>query len=102
MAEVKKLNEIIEYQDGSVVSQTLIDKPAGTVTLFAFDKDQGLSTHTAPFDAILNVIEGAAEIKIDDNIYEVKTGEMIILPANHPHSVRGTVKFKMILTMIKE
>lgn len=100
--KAKKIIDMINYQDGSVVSRTLIDRPTGTVTLFAFDKDQGLSEHTAPFDALLNVIDGEAEIRIDTDKYNLSVGEMIILPANHTHSVLAISKFKMVLTMIKE
>ena len=102
MTEAKKIIDLINYNDGAVVSKTIIDKPTGTVTLFAFDRDQSLSEHTAPFDAILNVIDGEAEVKIDQEKFNLSAGEMIILPASHPHSLRATNKFKMILTMIKE
>ncbi len=91
----------INYSDGSVVSKTIVDKKTGTLTLFAFDKDQGLSEHTAPYDAIVEIIDGKCEITIDGEPRTVSNGEMIIMPANHPHALRAVEKFKMILIMIK-
>lgn len=99
--EVMKVSEMIDYQEGSIVSRTLIDKGTGTVTMFAFAKDQGLSEHTAPFDAMVNIIDGEAEIIITGKKYEVKTGEMIIMPANEPHALNARERFKMVLTMIR-
>jgi quercetin dioxygenase-like cupin family protein len=93
--------EIIEYQSDAVVSKTLIKLPNGTVTFFAFDINQGLSEHTAPFDALVNIIDGTAEISIGGNPYVLNAGEMIIMPANKPHSLKALTKFKMMLTMIK-
>lgn len=98
----KKMSDTIAYQDGSVVSRTLVDKPAGTVTLFAFDKGQGLSPHKAPFEAIVSVIDGEAEIVIGDKTNLVGAGEFIILPTDVTHSLRAITPFKMMLTMIKE
>lgn len=98
---VLNLTEMVSYQDGSVVSKEIIKKQAGTVTLFAFDKGQGLSEHTAPFDALVNVLDGQAEVKISGKPFIVKEGEMIIMPANEPHSLRAEEKFKMLLVMIK-
>ncbi|MFH1412161.1 MAG: cupin domain-containing protein [Candidatus Omnitrophota bacterium] len=92
----------IEYQAGSVVSKTISDKKTGTVTLFAFDKGQGLSEHTAPFDAIVNVVDGEADINIAGSPSTVKAGEMIIMPAGRPHSIKAAERFKMVLIMIKE
>ncbi len=92
---------LAEYQDGSIVSRTLIDKEAGTVTFFAFDEGQGLSEHVAPYDALVNVFEGEVEVVISKKTYRVKEGEMIILPANKPHSLKAIKKFKMMLIMIK-
>jgi len=91
----------IDYAGGSVVSKTLVDKKIGTVTLFSFDQGQGLSEHTAPFDAIVQIIDGEAEIMIDNASHAVKAGEMILMPANHPHSLRAEKRFKMLLTMIR-
>jgi quercetin dioxygenase-like cupin family protein len=96
-----RLADLGDYQDGSVVSRTLIDKKEGTVTFFAFDEGQGLSEHTAPFDALAYVIEGEAEIVISGNPHRVKGGEIILMPANEPHSLEAVKKFKMLLTMIR-
>jgi quercetin dioxygenase-like cupin family protein len=95
------LVDLIEYQEASVVSRTLIDRKAGTVTLFALDEQQGLSEHTAPYDAMVQVIDGEAEIAISGKRHHVKEGEMIIMPANKPHALRATRRFKMLLTMIR-
>lgn len=91
----------VMYQDDSVVSKTLIDKKVGTVTLFAFGKGQGLSEHTAPFDAMVCILDGEAEINIAGDPVSVKAGEMIIMPANKPHSLNAVKKFKMMLIMIR-
>ena len=96
-----KLADLINYQDGSVVSRTLIDRKAGTVTLFGFDEGQGLSEHTAPYDALVQVIEGKVELMLSGRSHLLEAGEMIILPANEPHSLKATSRFKMLLTMIK-
>ena len=93
---------LIDYQTGSVVSRTLIDKKTGTVTLFAFDEGQGLSEHTAPFDAFVHIIDGEAEITISGKSITVKGGELVIMPANEPHALRALKKFKMILIMIRQ
>lgn len=95
------LEDMIGYQEGSVVSKTLIDKKIGTVTIFAFDHDQGLSEHTAPFDAMVQVLDGEVEITISGEPYIQKKGDMIIMPANKPHALKALNKFKMLLTMIK-
>ncbi|HEY9070828.1 MAG TPA: cupin domain-containing protein [Candidatus Ozemobacteraceae bacterium] len=91
----------VDYASGSVVSKTLVDKKIGTVTLFSFDQGQGLSEHTAPFDAIVQIIDGEAVIMIDGAPHTVRAGEMILMPANHPHSLRAEKRFKMLLTMIR-
>ncbi len=96
-----KLTELIEYQEGSVVSRTLIDKKTGTVTLFAFDQGQGLSEHTAPFDALVYLIDGDAKITISGKPIQVKEGEMVIMPANQPHALKAIKRFKMLLVMIR-
>ena len=96
-----RLVDLVEYQQGSVVSKTLIQKTTGTVTLFAFDEGQGLSEHTAPFDAMVCVLDGEAEITIGGDPVTVKQGEMIIMPANIPHALKGPGRFKMMLVMIK-
>lgn len=100
-SQAMRLIDLADYQQGSVVSRTLIDKKAGTVTLFAFDEGQGLSEHTAPFDAMVYLLEGEAEIVISGRPLRLKEGEMVIMPANLPHSLSAISKFKMILTMIR-
>lgn len=95
------LDAMIEYAGESVVSKTLVDKPAGTLTLFAFDAGQGLSEHTAPYDAVIQVVDGRAVVTIDGADHDVQTGQMIIMPANIPHAVRAEQRFKMLLTMIR-
>jgi quercetin dioxygenase-like cupin family protein len=99
--KVSSLINLVNYEGGSVVSKTLIKKDTGTVTLFAFDKGEGLSEHKAPFDALVYVLDGEVEIMISGNPYVLKMGEMIILPFNEPHSLKAIKKFKMMLTMIK-
>ena len=101
MAKAVRLIDLIDYQEGSVVSRTIIDKKTGTVTLFAFDEGQGLSEHTAPFDALVYLLDGEAEIVISGKALHVKEGEMVIMPANEPHALRAVKKFKMVLTMIR-
>ena len=92
---------LIDYQIGSVVSREILKKASGGITLFAFDEGEGLSEHTAPFDATLHILEGEAEIKLSGKSNNLKMGEMIIMPAGEPHSVKALGKFKMLLTMIK-
>lgn len=100
-ATVFPLKERIQYSPNSVVSQQITKSKAGNITLFAFDKDQQLNEHSAPFDAVLQVLDGEALIHIAGEPYEVKVGEMIILPANIPHAVYAITAFKMLLTMIR-
>jgi quercetin dioxygenase-like cupin family protein len=100
-AKATQLANLIDYQDGSVVSRTLIDKANGTVTLFAFDDGQGLSEHTAPYDAMVHVIEGDVKVTIGGKTIIVKQGEVIVMPANQPHALSAITRFKMVLTMIK-
>ena len=95
------LVNLADYQEGSVVSRTIVDKKTGTVTFFAFDKGQGLSEHTAPFDALVHVVDGEVEITISGQIVYVKSGEMVIMPANKAHSLKAVTPFKMILVMIR-
>ena len=99
---VKKLTEIAEYQEGSVVSTTIINKLTGTVTLFAFDKDQSLSEHTASYDALVQVLDGSVQIKVAGKEHALNKGQSIIMPANIPHAVKAVKKFKMLLTMIRD
>lgn len=93
--------QAVDYQSNAVVSSTLINKAAGTITLFAFDAGQGLSEHTAPFDATVYLLDGEAEVTISGQKHNLKAGEMIIMPANEPHALYGVSKFKMMLIMIK-
>lgn len=95
------VKDLVGYQQGSVVSKTLIDKKIGTVTLFAFDAGQGLSEHTAPYDAFVEIVDGAADITIGGETQSVSAGQLIIMPANIPHSLRATKEFKMLLVMIR-
>jgi quercetin dioxygenase-like cupin family protein len=92
---------LVEYQDGAVVSREVLKKPTGSVTIFAFDEGQGLSEHTAPFDALVFVLEGEAEITISGKPHRLNGGEMILMPAREPHALKALRRFKMILTMIK-
>jgi len=96
------MKDMVSYQPGSVVSRTVIDKSVGTVTVFAFDSGQGLSEHTAPFDALVQIIDGTADITIAGSVHTVREGEMIIMPANKPHSLKANTQFKMILVMIRK
>ena len=95
------LSELVSYHDGSVVSKTLIDKKIGTLTMFSFGAGQGLSEHTAPFDAVVQVVDGEAEVIIDGEPQTVSAGQMIIMPANIPHELKAVKPFKMLLTMIR-
>ena len=99
-SEILNMAELVSYQDGSVVSRQITKAEAGNVTLFAFDKEQELSEHTAPFDALVHVLDGEAEIKISGKAFNLKTGEAIIMPANEPHALKASTRFKMLLTMI--
>jgi quercetin dioxygenase-like cupin family protein len=99
--KVMDLSQMVEYHTGSVVSRTIIDKPSGTLTLFAFEKGQGLSEHTAPFDALVYILDGEAEVNIAGKPLHLKPGEMVIMPANEPHALRAAARFKMLLAMIK-
>ena len=102
LAKAEKINRLIEYSADSVVSKTIIDKQAGTITIFSFDKGQGLSEHTAAYDAVVEVTEGKALITIGGKENELSAGEIIIMPAGVPHSVRAQEKFKMLLIMIRQ
>ena len=100
-ADVKNLVELLQYQDSSIVSRVLLKNKGGTVTLFAFDVGEGLSEHTAPFDALVVVTDGEADIEIAGEGFKVRQGETVTLPANRPHAVRAATKFKMLLIMIR-
>lgn len=100
-ARVVTLRDLVNYQDGAVVSREVMKKKTGTVTLFAFDEGQGLSEHTTPFDALANVIEGELEIVISGQPLRVKEGEMVIMPADQPHALKAMARSKMLLIMIR-
>ena len=99
--EVKQLFGLLQYQDVAIVSRVLLKNKGGTVTMFAFEAGEGLSEHTAPFNALVVVIDGEADVEIAGESVRVRQGEMIILPANRPHAVRAATKFKMLLIMIR-
>ena len=103
MSDILKnaLLDMVGYQDGAVVSKTLVDKKTGTVTLFAFAQGQGLSEHTAPFDALVQVLEGEVEIRISGKEFHLEPGEIIVMPASEPHALKAIKQFKMLLTMIR-
>ncbi len=100
-ARAGRLVDLVAYQEGSVVSRTIIDQKSGTVTLFAFGKGQGLSEHTAPYDALIHIIDGKAEVIISDKASMMGTGEALILPAGKPHAIKAPQDFKMLLVMIR-
>ncbi len=100
-AQVARAPELVQYQDGAVVSREIVRKPTGNVTLFAFDDGQGLSEHTAPFDALVQVVEGEVEILIAGQPHRLQGGDMILMPVGQPHALKALTRFKMILTMIR-
>src|ERR1035437_4944353 len=100
-AEVVRLSDLVNYQEGAVVSRTLVNRTTGTVTLFAFDEGQGLSEHTAPFDALAHLLEGEAEIAVSGKPLRTTAGEAVLLPANQPHALKALGRFKMLLIMIR-
>jgi quercetin dioxygenase-like cupin family protein len=102
VGEVLDLGSLVAYQEGSIVSRTLVKRKGGTVTLFAFDAEQALSEHTAPFDAIVQVLDGDAELTIGGTKLFARVGQTVLLPANVPHAVHAPKRFKMLLTMIRE
>ena len=101
LAKTLKMKDLTAYQDGAVVSKEVLKKDTGTVTVFAFDQGQGLSEHTAPFDALVEILDGEAEIIISGNAHQVSEGEMIIMPAGEPHALKAKKRFKMMLVMIR-
>lgn len=101
LREVIKLADLADYQEGAIVSRTIINKKTGTVTFFAFDQGESLSEHTAPYDALVYILDGEAEITISGKSFSVKKGEMIIMPANEPHFLKAVKRFKMLLVMIR-
>ena len=100
-AQARELNELVQYQSGSVVSRTIVNAKAGTVTLFSFDEGEGLSEHTAPFDALVYVFDGEAEVVISGKPIPMQAGDLVLMPANEPHALRATRRFKMMLTMVR-
>jgi quercetin dioxygenase-like cupin family protein len=100
-AQPAQATGLVNYQDGAIVSRELVKKPTGTVTVFAFDAGQGLSEHTAPFDALVQALEGEVEIMISSKPHRVTGGELILMPAHQPHALKALSKFKMMLTMIR-
>ncbi|HMK93913.1 MAG TPA: cupin domain-containing protein [Candidatus Limnocylindrales bacterium] len=100
-AKTSNLSGLIDYHEGSVVSRTIIDKKTGTVTLFAFDENQSLSEHTAPYDAMVYVLDGEVDVTISGKLFKLKQGEITIIPANEPHALTAKTRLKMLLTMIK-
>lgn len=101
IAEKARLLDLVAYQQDAVVSRTILKRPPGTVTLFAFDRDQGLSEHTAPFDALVHILEGDAHITIAGTAHSVSVGDVILMPAHQPHALAARTPFKMLLTMIR-
>ena len=99
--KVSNVKDMVTYQDGAIVSKEIIKKQTGTVTIFAFDQDQGLSEHTAPFDALVYMLDGEAEIIISGEPHQLKEGEMIIMPGGRPHALKAVKRFKMMLVMVK-
>jgi len=100
-AKVMTACELIEYQEGAVVSRTIMEAETGTVTLFAFAEGQGLSEHTAPFDALVHLLEGEADVILSGHALRVRGGEVVIMPANEPHALKAVTQFKMLLTMLR-
>ena len=100
-SQILHMLEMVNYQDAAVVSRQITKAEAGNVTLFAFDKDQGLSEHTAPFDALVHILEGEAQVTISEKTFVLKTGDAILMPANEPHALKAAQRFKMLLTMIR-
>ncbi len=100
-AEVVDMADLVSYQDGSVVSRTILKRGGGTLTLFAFDEGEGLSEHTAAFDAVAHLLEGEAEITISGKVLRAAAGQAVLMPATQPHSLKALSRFKMLLTMIR-
>jgi quercetin dioxygenase-like cupin family protein len=100
--KVLALRDLVNYQDGTVASRMIVNRKAGSITLFSFDKDEGLSEHTAPFDAVVTILDGECEVWVAGKSHQMKEGDTIIFPANAPHALSAITRFKMMLTMIKE
>ena len=101
VAQAANMADLVSYQEGTIVSMTLVDKKTGTVTLFAFDEGEGLSEHTAPFDALVHLLDGEAEITISGRAHRLTAGDAILMPADEPHALKAVKQFKMVLTMIR-
>ena len=101
-SEILHMADLASYQDGSVVSRQITKEEAGNITLFAFDEGQELSEHTAPYDALVHVLDGEVEVRISGRPFELKPGDAIVMPANEPHALKAVTKFKMLLTMIRK
>ena len=101
VSEAINLLSLISYQEGSIVSRAIVSRETGNVTLFAFGETQGLSEHTAPFDALVQVLEGEVEVTVDSKPLRAKPGDVVLMPAHHPHALKAITKFKMLLTMIR-
>jgi quercetin dioxygenase-like cupin family protein len=99
---VFRLKDLVAYQDGTVASRMIVNKPVGSITLFAFDEDEGLSEHTAPYDAVVTILDGECEVWVAGETHRMKEGDTIIFPANVPHALSAITRFKMSLTMIRE
>ncbi len=102
LGKVLDLKELVQYQDGTVASRMIINRKSGSITLFSFDADEGLSEHTAPFDAVVTILDGECEVWVEGATYQMKPGDTIIFPANVPHALSAVTRFKMSLTMIRE
>ena len=101
-SEVLHMADLASYQEGSIVSRQITKEEAGNITLFAFDEGQELSEHTAPYDALVHVLDGAVEVRISGKPFHLKSGDAIIMPANDPHALKAITQFKMLLTMIRK
>ncbi|MAE60677.1 MAG: cupin [Planctomycetaceae bacterium] len=101
LTQVLKIIDLVDYQDDAIVSRTLVKQKAGSVTVFAFDKGQELSAHTVPFDAWVHLLDGSGRFTVDDQPHQLGTGDSLLMPADHPHSVKATDRFKMVLSMVK-
>ena len=102
LGRVLDLRDVVAYGDGTVASRMLVNKKAGSITVFSFDEDEGLSEHTAPYDAVVTILDGECEVWVAGETFQMKEGQTIIFPANVPHALSATTKFKMTLTMIRE
>lgn len=100
--KVLVLKDLVNYQDGTVASRMIVNRKAGSITLFSFDEDEGLSEHTAPYDAVVTILDGECEVWVAGTTYQMKEGETIIFPANTPHALSAITRFKMMLTMIRD